>query len=275
MDFLYELYANLGTVRVHDWFRRGAPDDDLASLEQAITEIEQAIKINPDAHFGREVVQLHVMRLLLLSKRGDFGGYDGPASKLHEQFLDYRGKAVDRRSHNKKLIDGAVGMIVMGGGWESPDMYAFLAGLLTQHEDSVLADLALKRENELLEAGRKQAFSRKMRQATGIVGLSPMIDDSREQEMRRYFSAVRENGDEHKANRDAFMLAKLEKGEHPDTHDDFWDGYEEVAKIDFEMVSKTAASESSPAWKIGLSIAIPAGFFALWYMTRRNSRKAA
>lgn len=274
MDFLYELYANLGTVRVHDWFRRGAPDDDLASLEQAISEIQAAIEINPDAHFGREFVQLHLMRLLLLSKQGDHGGYNAPASDLHEQFLDYRGKTVDQHAHNKNLIDGAVGMIVMGGGWESPDIYAFLAGLLTLQENSVLADLALKREQALLDSGRKRAFSDKMRLASSIFGYAPMIDNSREEEMKRYFSAVRANGDEHKANRDAFMLAKLENGEHPDTHDDFWDGYEEVARIDLDVLSVTAARGPNRARAIWLGILIPAAFFGLWYMTRRNMRKA-
>ena len=262
-------------MRVHDWFRRGAPVDDLGALEQAIGEIETAIEINPDAHFGREFVQLFLMRLLLLDKQGDHGDprTNDAAYLLHREFMDFDRELVDWHVHYEGLIEGVVGMIVMGGGWESPDMYTLLALLLSRNQDGVLADLALKRSAELVESGRRRLFSDELRKL--LFASSPMIDDVRAGEMKRYFAAVRENGDDYRVNRDGFMVAKLENGEHPDTHDDFWDGYDEVAKIDFEMVSKTATSESSPAWKIGLSIVIPAGFFALWYWTRKNSRKAA
>ena len=213
------------------------------------------------------------MRLLLLDKQGVHGDYrmKDAASVLHVEFLEFDSAVVDWHVHYEGLIEGVVGMIVMGGGWESPEMYALLAHLLDSNLDGVLADLALKRSAELVESGRRLLFSSEMRE--NLFDAFPMIEDQRKGEMKRYFEAVRENGNSYKENRDEFMLAKLQRGEHPDTRDDFWDGYEAVAKVDFEMVSKTAVSESSPAWKIALGIVIPAGFFGLWYWTRRNSRK--
>lgn len=271
----YRYWANIGTVRVHDWMRRGAPDDDLAALEQAITEIETAIEINPDAHFGREFVQLYLMRLLLLDKQGDHGDprVADAAYLLNREFMDIDNELVDWHDHFEGLIEGVVGMIVMGGGWESPDSYALLAKLLSHNQDGVLADLAQKRSAELVDSGRRYFFTKEMHK--NLLRPLQTIEEERAAEMKTYFSAVRENGDEYTENRDAFMLAKLERGEHPDTHDDFWAGYQEVANVDFEEVSRTAASDSSPAWIVPFGLAIPAGFFGLWYWTRRNSRKAA
>lgn len=268
----YQLWANLGTVRVHDWLRRGSPEDDLESLEKAISEIEAAIKIEPDAHFGREFVQLHVMRLLLLDKQGDHGSLGGKAADLHIEFLDFEGKEVDQHAHNRKLIEGAIGMIVMGGGWESPDMYAFLAGLLGEEQYNVLAMLALEREQELHDAGRKQVFSPGMRAnfLRAIDEINAITDD----DLDSHYAVVRENGDLHKEHRDEFMLAKLEKGEHPDTHDDFWDGYEEVERVEFEPTTNVAEQDMERAWFWGIGVLIPVGFFALWYMTRKMRRKA-
>lgn len=54
----YRYYANIGTFRIHQWLRSGADQKRIAEVVQARNEIAQAIKIKPDAHFGRETYQL-------------------------------------------------------------------------------------------------------------------------------------------------------------------------------------------------------------------------
>lgn len=54
---LYETYANLGTFYIH-----------AGRLEEGLKEIEKAIEINPDAHFGREVYQKLLVEYVLLKK---------------------------------------------------------------------------------------------------------------------------------------------------------------------------------------------------------------
>jgi len=49
----YHYYANIGTFRVHRWFRAGADRKRIAEVQQARDEIAKAIEINPNAHFGR------------------------------------------------------------------------------------------------------------------------------------------------------------------------------------------------------------------------------
>ncbi len=56
---LYETYANLGTFYIHS-----------GQLEKGVVYIDKAIKINPEAHFGREIYQKHLVEYVL-SKRVD------------------------------------------------------------------------------------------------------------------------------------------------------------------------------------------------------------
>ena len=65
--YTYRYWANIGTIRVHKWLQRGAKPDEVHLLKQAYEEIKLAVKINPDAHFGREWVQLELMGDMLLN----------------------------------------------------------------------------------------------------------------------------------------------------------------------------------------------------------------
>ena len=57
---LYETHANLGTFYIHD-----------QQLEKGLAEIQKAIEINPDAHFGREVYQQYLVEYLIASRDAD------------------------------------------------------------------------------------------------------------------------------------------------------------------------------------------------------------
>ena len=58
---LYRYHANLGTFLFHKWMRDGAKADGLEKAKQGRDHIAKAIKLNPDAHFGREKYQLMAM----------------------------------------------------------------------------------------------------------------------------------------------------------------------------------------------------------------------
>ena len=63
----YRTYANLGTALVHanaPGLFRGEPEA-VAACREALGLIERALEINPQAHFGREVWQAHLIRFFL------------------------------------------------------------------------------------------------------------------------------------------------------------------------------------------------------------------
>ncbi len=68
----YETHANLGTFYIHN-----------GEYERGLEHIERAIEINPDAHFGREVVQRRLVEYLL-SRRDEDGEVRLPLRWDHE-----------------------------------------------------------------------------------------------------------------------------------------------------------------------------------------------
>jgi tetratricopeptide (TPR) repeat protein len=60
-DQAYRFYANRGTFHAHLWIANKRQGN---AIDTAIADIEQAIKINPDAHFGREKAQLKLLKSL-------------------------------------------------------------------------------------------------------------------------------------------------------------------------------------------------------------------
>jgi tetratricopeptide (TPR) repeat protein len=66
---LYEAYANLGTFYIHD-----------GQLEKGLEYINKAIAINPNAHFGREIFQKHLVEYILMKKKNNDGKLPLPLS---------------------------------------------------------------------------------------------------------------------------------------------------------------------------------------------------
>jgi hypothetical protein len=64
---LYTTYANLGTFLIHGNFRAATAGDAAAKerLREGLGFIRKAIKVNPDAHFGREQWQAAAVEFLL------------------------------------------------------------------------------------------------------------------------------------------------------------------------------------------------------------------
>ncbi|MHC4923825.1 MAG: tetratricopeptide repeat protein, partial [Planctomycetota bacterium] len=57
-DHLYRMHANRGTFHAH-----------AGRFDEALKELDKAIEINPDAHFGREIYQVLAIRYVAAAKK--------------------------------------------------------------------------------------------------------------------------------------------------------------------------------------------------------------
>ncbi len=193
-DDSYRFHANYGTFLVHKWLAQKDRTDKKA-LKQSIAEIEAALKINPDSHFGRENVQLELERLWLT------------------------GKAVEIED-SVDLIVGLAGIAMMGLGYELPDAYYLMTDLHLGADTSIMDSLALSRAKELVTEG-KAFVSQKLDSKEVSKDFGP--------EVGKAYKELRVDGQTVHHARLAYINSRLERGEHPDTHADFWNEWQEPA----------------------------------------------
>lgn len=263
-DAAYRYYANVGTFRIHRWLRRGGKSAELKDAERARDEIAKAIEINPDAHFGREAVQLHVIKWLIEEPAGN--------AKDSLSLADYlRLEDEDDRRDSLKVAKGLAGMIVLGNAWESPDMFGALAASLSGWGHGSVPKvgyLAELRMHELVANGHplrvsKDEFRPTQRVETG--------DHSWiEGEYRR----LRQEAEAWSKDRDEYMLARLQKGQHPDTDPHFWDDYHPSPA---PALADPFSYWRLPAWvQIGSVVALILGILLLNdALKRRSARRKA
>lgn len=226
-DHWYRYHANLGTFLVHQWFRRGADRGLLQPVRRARAEIAQALHINPNAHFGRETFQLKAMDWIIQNGSDDFADY----LKLRQS-----------NGPNPAVTKGMLGLIALGNAWQSVDIFQALAESLTLEGHGWLAYLTRLRVCELLDTGARPLHSDvsdlSELKASAMISI-PMTFTSLEKwqkkEMDNKYRRLRANADEWQQQRSDFMVAQLEKGRHPDTGAAFWDGYQEIPRLDLEI----------------------------------------
>ncbi|MCA9176079.1 MAG: hypothetical protein KDB14_16450 [Planctomycetales bacterium] len=126
---LYETLANRGTFHIHH-----------GELEEGARWIEKAIEVNPDAHFGREVYQLELVRFLLKQRGG--AAKSEPEASSPEMSVP-RGFAVhvlalrpddDRAAVIREALRGVQGMMRFGS-YDSPVLLEALGDLLVADPD--------------------------------------------------------------------------------------------------------------------------------------------
>ena len=141
----YRYLANVGTFWVHRWARSGADRSKIDEVKTARDFIAKAIALNPDAHFGREVYQLKALDWIINPvHHGQVGILSG--------FLD----PADPANSTDATVVGLSGLISLGNGWESVDVFNTLAQALHRDgERSSVAMLAVLRAEELVDAGRR------------------------------------------------------------------------------------------------------------------------
>jgi tetratricopeptide (TPR) repeat protein len=125
---LYETYANLGTFYLHS-----------GQFPKGIEYIDKAIKINPDAHFGREIYQKYLAEFILQRKEVKIdkiiliGSYD-PVNDFYD-FLSSKydnKKLVFDDKEFEKALQGIKGMMKFGT-YNSPYLLEALGDLLANN----------------------------------------------------------------------------------------------------------------------------------------------
>lgn len=176
---LYETYANLGTFYIHN-----------NQLEKGIENIDKAIEINPDAHFGREIYQRYLAEYILTKK--DSAGLRLPLDTIASDGYDWREKPdnfynfllskhnEDRaeddknrvlpRKQQEKAVEGILGMMKFGN-FDSPILLEVLGDMLLSEFDTNdqemdqgarrLAFLAYAKASRVVEEPAKGYYERK------------------------------------------------------------------------------------------------------------------
>lgn len=238
-DHEYRYLANLGTMHIHRWLAGGADRGDMSDVERSRALIAGAIEINADAHFGRERYQLLAIEWIAAGCSQQEREWHEPT--LLEQIPKYNNPR--HRGYRDRLaqlgyadaVEGLTGLIVLGNAWESVDVYYALMVALHSEEHSVLVLLCQMRIEELIADGRRSlapGFDHERYENHGRPGDRPYYADVpagyAEQVGYSYYPAAREEAEARAQRREAYMLERLERGEHPDTHPDFWSAWQET-----------------------------------------------
>ena len=162
----YETYANLGTFHLHS-----------GQFAEGLKYIKQAIAINPDAHFGREVYQQRIVEYMLAkqvegalpfplsSDARTIGARAGFAAFL---LMDRELSPAQQKAEIDKAIKGVLGMMRFGHH-DSPVLLESLGDLLLAnwHEDAkrLAARAYLKAAYEVEGQDPQQAYHKIARES--------------------------------------------------------------------------------------------------------------
>lgn len=236
-DPWYRYHANLGTVLVHEWLLTKPGGTEL--LEEGYSELETAVKINPEAHFGRERVQLALVRWLLASS----GSPNYPA-------VTVRGKSwrdLAKEFKSDELAEGVIAIMAVGSGPDNRDLVRALATTQRRTDGHILG-LAELRDKELAAKGKPVLLSE-----VQIAGYMPR--DSKTLEAQ--FKALSKNAEEFRRHRTEFVLARLKEGRHPDDDPRFWEGYKEVPRVDLRSIEPLIpVAVLEKAFGFGVAVAV-------------------
>ncbi len=282
----YRYYANCGTFWAHRWVGHGAKVAELKDLKFARSYIAKAIEVNPDAHGGREGYQLMTMDWLIGVKEG----------KIKDQLLGEYIEGKLRKDPNRPIqmemesaspeyteaIKGLCGLIQLGAAWRSVDAYVALDFIL-QEKEANIGHLAGLRAYELYGSGAHSIlpmlddnFAQLAKASDGddlvdnMIMSMPRYQRTADGKVNSEFKHLRENADKWAANREAFMMAKLSQGKHPDTDPDFWKGYVEVPRYQLYTPTRTLVRFWISAGAFLLLL-----FVGSWLLIRTIRRRAA
>lgn len=253
-DARYRQLANHGTVLAHRWIVAGS-SDDRRDLQAARELIADAIELNPDAHFGREVWQLRTIDWMIegatIRADGDEHRlFSGEWHYFHMPSLLHIDDPDGDDPHDRQL-EGLIGMIALGGGWESIDLLVALQQILLRQRRNAVALAVEQRIKELLEAGRRPRHPgtemAMLPWGTPYPSLAELMADPeahplqlelagmfvvQPERVTRWFDAERTTSRQWHAERTAWVKARLAT-HHPDRDDDFWVGAPPMPGLDY------------------------------------------
>jgi tetratricopeptide (TPR) repeat protein len=205
---MYRFHANYGTFLAHDWFKSGAKKSEVKQLDEAAKQIELGLKIRPDAHFGREKIQLQLLRFVAARSRG-----------VEESPLFH---FLRKELKDHEIAIGLCGLVMMGAAYESPDVFAALAE--TRQISQAGKTVARYRSADLVRT--RKPFS-----DTLDAELIKLIQDKDflkgTTESSKLYLKIRKDGEAVHQQRTSYMLTRLNRGEHPDWEERFWSDWKE------------------------------------------------
>jgi hypothetical protein len=255
----YRYHANLGTFLVHRWVRQGADRTKIDQVKAARDEIARALKINPNAHFGREKYQLRALEWIVEPPKAEGSHY---LPNLLDVNFDSTIPQMDPEEADD-AVRGLAGLIVLGNAWESVDVFHALN--IALQRDSIgygkgpeggrntLAYLAWLRCLELVNAGKGSMLPDAPKGEDLKALLPPLKFVQAKAALDTAFPKLRAEADAWHLARTAFMTGRLKEGRHPDTDPSFWDGYKERPAPGLPTVSDPQAYK---AWLMNLILVI-------------------
>ncbi len=238
-DAWYRYYANVGTFWAHRWLADGGDRTKLNEMRQARDLIAAAIKINPDAHFGRERYQLYAIEWTINPyHKSSYGDQPKPPpdSRLPTadtcdslgQYIEWRERDLvrsDVRGNEPTPAEkGLAGLVMLGSAWESVDIFEALARVSNRARHTAISRLAARRLEELIAMGRKSVIAGYKPAASLTTSMNRNVEY-----IDKDYDGLRTEADAWAKARENFVIERLRQGRHPDTDPKFWDGYAETA----------------------------------------------
>lgn len=290
----YETEANLGTFYIHAGDR-----------EQGLRHIHAALKINPDAHFGREKYQALLAEYVLLRLRENNGRLrfplGGESSKQHaaaaapredapagatprstapptrevgnfHEFVLSRAAASSRSKETVAAVHGVLGMMKFGN-FESPALLEALGDLLlfgsVHHTDQNAAQLAarayLKASYHVKDAAAREEYRR---HAGNVLRTTPdMTLDALEAQLKREIDEARAWFAAVEADEKKWIA----DGRNPD--EAFERTYYQSPRIASQPESSTAMQAGGTLGIVAASAALLAATGGAWWYRRRRAAK--
>lgn len=247
----YRYFANAGTFRAHRYLKAGALKEKLSEMKMARAHIKRAIEIKPDAHFGRERYQLMAMDWVIARKNEATKKALGEWIKGRDDWKEVDNEQTLKSSGRKRAVEGLSGMVVLGGAWESPDVFEALGAALETKDGVTLRYLALSRAKELLENGKPSLAKLTLQslqllpEAGELYDYGVGVNDMNQGDVAQMFVHLRAEADSWNLARQNWALNKLEGGTHPDNDANFWRGYVagEPPSLEIDWQSQRARSD--------------------------------
>ena len=247
----YRTFANAGTFRAHRYLKSGAPVEKLGEMKTARAQIKRAIEIKPDAHFGRERYQLMAMDWIIARKsnatKKTLGEWISGRDGWKKPYLDTKLKDDNRG----RAVEGLSGLIVLGGAWESPDVFEALGAALETKDGVTLRFIAFSRAKELLESGKPSLAKLTLQspqlspEAGDLYDYGVGVNDMNQGDVAQLFIRLRAEADNWNLARQNWMTNRLKSGNHPYTDPNFWRGYVagESPSLQIDWQSQRARSD--------------------------------
>ena len=255
----YRRLANRSTFLVHAWLAGKA---DSSKAKEGLESLKQAVRLNPNAHFGREAVQIKMVEALLNPAEAEFGVT----------------RRDDERAMAAREAEGYAGIIRLGAGWESPDVFRAFAFSLASAGLGAVGVAASERADELARRGAKVRLDPK----SAFYGIGRIQEiGALQADTRTQFVRLRAEADAWQSRRTEFMLTRMRAGRHPDTDAAFWQGWRdgESPTVQTEIVRvhgqpMTRGSYRALLLTAGSAVATPFLLLA-WFLRRRSIRPRA